>query len=58
MFLQHREDAPTGVIDAVGAKTSVDRPRAPREDLTEMEEEMILKLESPDRVLPLFVRGL
>ena len=58
MLLQHREDAPAGVIETVGAETRVDRPRASREDLTEMEEEMILELKSPGRTLFPFARAL
>ena len=48
MFIQHGEDPPAGIIETVGAKTRIDRPRAPREDLTEMEEEMILEPKGPD----------
>ena len=56
--MQHGEDAPTGVIETVGAKTRIDRPRAPREDLTEMEEEMILEPECLDRAFFPFSRSL
>jgi hypothetical protein len=51
MLLQDGEDAPTGIVETVGAKTRIDRPRSPSEDLTEMEEEMILEPEGPDRGL-------
>ena len=58
MLIQHGEDPPTGVIETVGAKTRIDRPRAPGEDLTEMEEEMILEPEGPDRALFPLARAL
>jgi len=58
MLIQHGKDAPTGVIESVGAETRIDRPRAAREDLTEMKEEMILKLECLDRALSPFSRSL
>lgn len=58
MLLQHGEHAPAGVIEPVGAQTLVERPRAPRQDLTEMEEEMVLEPERPGSALPRLSRAL
>ena len=58
MFLQHSQDPPTGIVETVGTQARVDRPRASREDLTEIEEEMILELESPRRPFVRFTRAL
>jgi hypothetical protein len=58
MLLQHGEHAPTGIVEAVRTQACVDRPRASRQDLTEIEEEMILELESPGRPFVRFARAL
>ena len=51
MLLQHGEDPPTRIVEAVRTQARIDRPRASREDLTEIEEEMILEPESLGRAL-------
>ena len=57
MLLQHSQDPPTGAVEAVGTQLRIDRPRASREDLTEIEKEMILKLESSGRSFVRSVRA-